>query len=187
MRRITPWAVLFAVIAVWHWWRGADADAVIFSAATALLLIESLRPTALGTAHRTVVRSRVVVVVGCALTVLLTALPRYSAITAVIVVMCGAGGFRMVWYHLHQRYHAALDTQQRTAIHLWVAATVLLLLVEFSAYLGAVASGSDSDYPTITVLLDPAIDHWWGRTLFSALWLVGGWALVSTRPAGKLR
>jgi hypothetical protein len=114
-------------------------------------------------------------------------LPRYSAMTTVIVLTCGAVGFRMVWYHLHQHYHSALDTRQRNAIRLWVAATVLLLLVEFSAYLGAVSSGSDSAYPTITVLLDPAIDHWWGRSLFSALWLVGGWALVSTRPVGDQR
>lgn len=182
MRRLSPWVVLFAVITGWHWWRDAPMDGVIFGLATALLLIESLRPGWLGTTHRTHPTGRWFVLGGVLTTTLLVLSPRYSFVTQALVIGCGLGAFRLSWFHLHRRYRAALTHRQRTAIHVWIAAATFLLGVEFAAYMGAVASHSDADFPTITVLLDPTIDHWWGRAMFSALWLLGGWALVTTRP-----
>ena len=61
-----------------------------------------------------------------------------------------------------------------------------MLFRSFGAYIGAVVSGSDADYPTITVLLDPVFDHWWGRAVFASGWLLGGWALVTTRPGADV-
>ena len=36
--------------------------------------------------------------------------------------------------------------------------------------------------PFATALLDPMIDHMWGRAVFAACWLLGGWALVTVDP-----
>ena len=186
MRRLSPWTVLFAVITAWHVWRDATADGVIFGAATALLLVESLRPRTLGTTHRLTVPGHIGVIAGTLLTVFFVASPRYSLATQIVVIAVGAAALAMSWFHLHQRPRPALTGRQRTAIHLWLGATTFLLLVEFGAYIGALVSGSDADYPTITVLLDPVFDHWWGRAVFASGWLLGGWALVTTRPGADV-
>lgn len=184
--RLSPWAILFAVITAWHIWRDALADGVIFGLATAVLVTESFRPRLLGTTHRIAVRGAVGLLVGSCLTAFFTVAPRYSPAVKTVVILCGIVAFRMAWFHMHQRPRPALTPRQRTSIHLWLGAATFLLLVEFGAYVGAVVSGSDADYPTITVLLDPVIDHWWGRALFASAWLLGGWALVTTRPGADV-
>lgn len=181
-RRISPWAALFGVITAWHLWRGAGMDTAIFAAATALLVVESLRPDWLGTRHKVRVSGRVGLVVCVVSGSVFVLTPRYSPLTIAVLVVLGAGAFFMVWYHVHQRYRPALTRLQRTAIHVWLTVATFLLLVEFAAYMGATASGSDERFPTITVLLDPSFDHPWGRAVFAAGWLLGGWALVTVSP-----
>lgn len=180
--RISPWAVLFAVIATWHAWRGAGFDTVIFALGTVLLTVESLRPDLLGTRHRVRVRGKHAAAVCTALGAGLVVAPRASALTVTLVTVIGVSAFFMAWYHLHQRYRPALTITQRTGIHLWLGVATFLLLVEFAAYMAASASGSDERFPTITVLIDPTIGHMWGRAVFVTLWLLGGWALVSVKP-----
>lgn len=181
-RRVSPWVVLFGVIATWHVWRGAGVDSVIFAVATVLLAVESIRPDWLGTRHRVRVNGRVGLVVCLLAAAVFVLTPRYSPPTIAVLVVLGVGAFFMAWYHMHQRYRPQLTRLQRNAIHVWLIVVTFLLLVEFAAYMGATASGSDERFPTITVLLDPSFDHPWGRALFAAGWLLGGWALVTVSP-----
>lgn len=180
--RISPWAVLFAVITAWHAWRGAGPDTFIFGFGTVLLVVESLRPELLGTRHRVRVPGRYGALACTVVGLVFVLTPRYSPVTVTLVVLTGVAAFFLSWYHLHQRYRPTLTAVQRRAIHLWLAVTTVLLLVEFGAYMSATASGSDERFPTITVLLDPMIDHMWGRAVFAAGWLLGGWALVNVSP-----
>ena len=182
MKRISPWLWLFLVVTAWHTWRGANGDAFIFAIASLLIAIDSIRPSLLGTSHRPQFPFLNVLAAGALLVFVMAFTPLASDITQLSVLALGGLAFVMARSHTHARIRPGLTVQQRTAIHGWLAVTVFLLLVEFGAYVAATISGSDDRFPTITVLVDPALTHVWGRAVFACVWLWGGWSLMTVRP-----
>lgn len=174
LKKITPWFYVLATISIWHIWRGALSDAVIFGLPALLLITDSLgyRPIKIG--KRINVKPEIVIIGGLFVWAILSFTPRYNIVVAFIFVLLIFASFISIWsFDLGRR--PVINAEQKRAKAVWIFLVVALCLVEFGAYAAATLNGGDDDnYPTITVMLDPVLDDTPQRMVLVALWVALG-------------
>lgn len=173
-KKITPWFYLMATVSIWHIWRGALGDAVIFGIPAIILLLDSLGFHPIKLTKRIYFKTEFVLVGAILIWAILSFTPRYNSLVSFIFVLLIFISFISIWSFDLGRRPKSNQAQKRATV-VWITLIVLLCLVEFSAYVAATFNGGDDlNYPTITVVLDPVLNHTPQRMVLVALWIALG-------------
>jgi hypothetical protein len=174
-RIVRPWTLIVVATGLFQVFRGAPVDGAFFLAIAALLVADDLGIVALPALRMP--RMAVLVGVGFVLGVLLVLAPRHGIIEGVIVSGIGLSVLVYAWPdHGSGDSHGA---SLRRAGILWAVIAVAVCLIEVTSFLlGIPSEAAKFEHPSISLLLDPALDTIEGRIVFTALWVVVGIALL---------
>ena len=177
MNKRSYWFYLLATMGIWHLGRGAYGDATVFIAASVLLELDFRNKHLLLKKFEITYRPLLISILGI-FGVVLTLAPRYSTINLFVLYALATVSVLLIWHpDLGRKPEVTLAAKR--SIRLWSALLVLLCLIELSAYiLATLENGNDIDFPTITVLIDPALESAFGRAIFCIAWLAIGYRLL---------
>ncbi|GAA1696491.1 hypothetical protein GCM10009792_15620 [Microcella alkalica] len=185
---VVLWVVTLATMSVFQFWRGAPIDGVIFTAITAGLVIERIvrmrRPAAaesLPASTRPPFAPRLALVVGAALVagLALVLAPRTGAASIALAAGLGIAAIALVWDRAPTARQSSLESRRRSRIA-WSTIGVALCVWEALAYILSVAVPRGwIGFPTVSLLLEPAVDFDPSRALLAAAWLAAGVWLVA--------
>ncbi|KQV25725.1 MULTISPECIES: hypothetical protein [unclassified Microcella] len=187
------WVVALAIMAGFQFWRGAPIDGVIFAVITSGLLIERSvrmrRPAAdpAPAPRRSPFTPRLSVVVGVALAagLALVLAPRTGAMSIALVAALGLAAVALVWDHAPGSRPSSPASRRRSRIA-WGSIGIALCLWEAAAYILSVAVPRGwIGFPTVSLLLEPAVDFDPTRALLAAAWLAVGVWLVAGAAARR--
>lgn len=99
-------------------------------------------------------------------------LPSFSVLANLYVAAIGGTLF---WLGLSSHVpRRQVPYQFRRAALWWLAPVLALAAVELVTF----ARGSTADYPTLSVLADPMLETYLGRSAFCLVWIAGFWGLA---------
>lgn len=179
MKNRSPWIYVLAFTAIWHFSRGAYGDALVFGAGTALLEfdhrgIHKLLPA------RVAISKSVLTILVLISWVTLTISVRYGLIDMVTLYVLGGLAFISAWHPDYGKRNTHNVSSRRAAMY-WSVLALIVCSIELISYIFASMTKDDFLYPTLTVLLDPSLDHLVGRGIFTAVWLAIGLRLIRPR------
>ncbi len=176
VRRLArPWTVILVLTGLFQLFRGAPIDAALFLGVAAVLIADEFGLVVLPRVATP--RLWVLAVAATLLGTLMVLAPRHSLVEGLIVSAIGLSVLLLAWPD-HGGSSAARAPLRRAAI-LWSAVGVTAALIEVTSFvLGIPSEEAKFAHPSISLLLDPALDTIEGRVLFTALWLVAGIALL---------
>lgn len=182
LRRVAePWTAVLVATGVFHLFRGAPIDGVLFLGVAAVLVADALGWLRV---HGTV-QPRLGWLLGVAavLGTLMVLAPRHGVVEGLVVSAIGLCVLLVTWNPPREPRPRTVALR-RSAI-LFTTAGVLGCLWEVSAFLlGLPSEAAKLDHPSVSLLLDPFLDTIEGRIVFTALWLlVGIWLLRRGRAA----
>ena len=168
-----PWIWMFVIVVAFQVFRGSIADALIFGsfAGLAILSQSGRREQFL---HQIPRVTRKQVLVGVAgLAVVMTALPRHSVAYGLLFLVIGCYVILTSWYaDSGAKERRNLPVSRATV--LWRTYGIALCLWELAANILGQLNNTLSEFPTISVLVDPLLDHPLGKAGFVLLWLMSG-------------
>lgn len=168
-----PWIWMFVIVVAFQVFRGSIADALIFSsfAGLAILSQSGRREQFL---HQIPRVTRKQVLIGVAgLAVVMTALPRHSVAYGLLFLVIGCYVILTSWYgDSGAKERRNLPVSRATV--LWRTYGIALCLWELAANILGQLNNTLSEFPTISVLVDPLLDHPLGKAGFVLLWLMSG-------------
>lgn len=173
------WIAVLATMAGFQTWRGAYVDGVLFFALSAVLVVDRLTGGRVQLLRRPPTAPRWVLfaIVGT-LGALLVAAPRHGPVSFLVVSAVGVVVFVLAWGPTVARPARPARAIRRSVI-VWSIIGVGLCLWEALAFILSVTAPQGSfGFPTVSVLLDPAVEHWASRAVLVAAWLLGGLALL---------
>ena len=168
-----PWIWMFVIVVAFQVFRGSIADALIFGsfAGLAILSQSGRREQFLRQIPR-VTRKQVLIGVA-GLAVLMTALPRHSVAYGLLFLVIGCYVILTSWYaDSGAKERRNLPVSRATV--LWRTYGIALCLWELAANILGQLNNTLSEFPTISVLVDPLLDHPLGKAGFVLLWLMSG-------------
>ena len=112
-------------------------------------------------------------------------LPVRSTGQGLLLAAIGVTVLAIGWWHGDAE--TSLPEPMRRTAALWAGLGVALCLWELAAYLVAQWRGNETDFPTISVLLDPIVEIPIYRAVLLALWLILGCALLRWSQSGLSR
>ncbi|GAA3738730.1 hypothetical protein GCM10022239_12870 [Leifsonia bigeumensis] len=180
LRRLArPWTIILVITGLFQLFRGAPVDGAFFLAVAAVLLADEFGLVALpavglpsGRAGRSALAG-----VAAVLGTLMVLAPRHGLVEGLIVSGIGLTVLLFAWPD--PRSTDAAPTPLRRAGILWAIIAVAICLIEVTSFLlGLPSEAAQFAHPSISLLLDPALDTIEGRVVFTALWLVVGIALL---------
>ena len=172
------WICVLTIMATFQTWRGAYIDGVLFYAIVATLVIDRLTGGRVRLLKQPVIVPKVVTlgITGTLALVLIVA-PRHGWIDLVTMVAIGVTVLILAWEPAPARRELPERALKRSAL-IWSILAVGLCVWEALAFVLSVTMPVGTDYPTVSVLLDPALENLWGRIFFVVLWLAGGLGLL---------
>jgi hypothetical protein len=176
VRRLArPWTVILVATGLFQVFRGAPVDGAFFLVVAAVLVADEFDLVTLpGVA---VPRRWVLGGAAGVLGILLVLAPRHGLVEGFVVSAIGLSVLLFAWPD-HGGTTAARMPLRRAGI-LWSVIAVVVCIIELVSFLlGVPSEAAQFEHPSISLLLDPALDTIEGRVLFTALWLVGGIALL---------
>lgn len=184
-------------MAVFQFWRGAPIDGVIFAVIALLVIVErvlrtrrpaspaaAIPPLAVGadaTPVRPADRRRLVVVLVIALVagIVIVVAPRTGPVSISLVAALGVGALALVWNHAPRASARTPHSRHRSHIA-WASLGIALCVWEAVAYvLSVVVPRGWIGFPTVSLLLEPAVDFDPSRALLTVAWLATGVWLVA--------
>jgi hypothetical protein len=176
-RKFNLWILVYGITSALQVFRGDVMDEIVFLGATALLILVALlnyNVPAGRRFHRYAVIARYASLV---LIVLLTLLPRHSTWVLLVLLVLLPLMLIAAWVGTYESIQPQTKRIRRTR-WLWTIWAVMFCLWEFLAnILGQLAHNLEL-YPTISILLDPQLDHYIGRLVFVSLWIWAGYTLL---------
>lgn len=178
-----PWAhpaiVILGITGLFHFYRGAPVDGVVFLGVCCWLAVTETRAPALVVDeldHPWPRRSGVWTLV--LLTAVLTIAPRYGRVDALVVGLLGIAAVVVA----ATRGDAAVPVRRGPA---WPYAVVGLVaaLNELTAYLLQTSPAADWRHPAFSDVMDPVFAWPPSRALLVLIWLAVGLWLLRTMPA----
>ena len=176
LRRLArPWTVILVLTGLFQLFRGAPVDAAFFLVVVAVLVIDEFGLVVMPRVG--IPRLWVLVLAAAALGALLVLAPRHGLVEGLIVSAIGLSVLLFAWPDRGGRGSARVPL--RRAAILWSVVAVVACLIEVTSFLlGIPSDEAQFEHPSISLLLDPALDTIEGRVVFTALWLVVGIALL---------
>lgn len=191
---VVLWVVTLTIMAVFQFWRGAPIDGAIFAALTLGLVIERLvrmrrpaAPDSVARPTRSPSTPRLPLVVGAALAagLALVIAPRTGPVSIALVVAIGLAAVALVWHRGPGSRASTPDSRRRSRIA-WGTLGIALCVWEALAYILSVAVPRGwIGFPTVSLLLEPAVDFDPSRALLTAAWLAAGVWLVAGAAARR--
>ncbi len=176
LRRLArPWTVILVATGLFQVFRGAPVDGAFFLLLAAVLVVDELGLVALPAVRtpRLAVLAATAIVLGT----LMVLAPRHGLVEGLIVSGIGLTVLLLAWPD--PRPADAARAPLRRAGILWAVVAVAACLIEVVSFLlGVPSEAAKFAHPSISLLLDPALDTIEGRVVFTALWLVVGIALL---------
>ena len=164
---------MFVIIVSFQVFRGSAGDALIFAIFAALTILsqhgkpEQFLPT-IPKLHR-----KQVIIGVTTLAVLMTAIPRHTVAYGLMFVAIGAYVVATSWYtDSGKKERRNLPVARATVI--WRTYGIALCVWELAANILGQLNNTLSEFPTISVLVDPLLDHPLGKAGFVLLWLMSG-------------
>lgn len=168
-----PWIWMFVIVVAFQVFRGSIADALIFGSFAGLaILSQSGRREQFLRQIPHVTRKQVLIGVA-GLAVVMTALPRHSVAYGLLFLLIGCYVILTSWYaDSGAKERRNLPVSRATV--LWRTYGIALCLWELAANILGQLNNTLSEFPTISVLVDPMLDHPLGKAGFVLLWLMSG-------------
>lgn len=178
-RRIlkNPWVWFFAITAAFQVFRGSFGDTVIFGLGGLLVAIAASGVLDHDVLSRDQVRLTASLPVAIGLGVALSLLPRHSPIHAGIFIAILPLALALVWHRDAGEKVKPIETEKR-ARTLWAGLCVGICIWELGANIAGQLNHTLTQFPTISVLVDPGLDTILGQGIFVTLWLAAGWAFL---------
>ena len=172
-----PWVWIFFSTMTLQIFRGSPGDAIIFGLSTLLIIFAISDFAKTDLLERKQVKLLVSLPTLLALVAILTVMPRHTGAQAAVFFVILVVALALVW-HRDSGPKMKAEKPVTRARFIWAALCVGLMLWEFAANILGQFANSLSAYPTISVLIDPALDTIWGQGAFAALWLTIGFGLL---------
>jgi hypothetical protein len=172
-----PWVWFFAVTAAFQVFRGSFGDTVIFGLGGALVAVAATSALNRDFLSREQVRLTASLPVAIGLALALSLLPRHTGLHAAIFIAILPLVIALVW-HRDSGEKTKPNEAEKRARTLWAALCVGLCVWELGANIFGQLNNTLTEYPTLSVLIDPSLDTTLGQGLFVTLWLVAGWAFL---------
>lgn len=182
------WVVTLSVMAVFQFWRGAPIDGLIFTVIAVVVIVERLvrmrhaaSPPAAAPEARLSDRGRLilVLVVAVAAALVIIVAPRTGPVSISLVAALGVGAVALVWNHAPRESPRNPRSRRRARIA-WASLGIALCVWEALAYiLSVVVPRGWIGFPTVSLLLEPAVDFDPSRALLTVVWLAAGVWLVA--------
>ena len=178
------WIAVLALMASFQLWRGALVDGTLFLGLVVVLIGDRITRGRVTILTRPPVASWRWVVVGAALAVITLALsPRHSTLSEVVVSCVGVAVIALAWAPTPSRREHPRAAYRRSAA-VWSLAGVGFCLWEAAAYILSTNGFSETDFPTVSVLLNPLLELPVARAAVAALWMIAGlWFIRPRKPA----
>ena len=173
----TPWVWFFFTTTFFQIFRGSLGDAIIFGLATTLIAIAATDALNVNLIDRKQVRLLVSAPMFVGLAIAMTAIPRHTGVLATIFLALLPLALTLVWHRdSGEKVKPPMDVKR--ARTLWAALCVGICLWELAANILGQLADSLYAFPTISVLIDPALDTVWGQGIFVSLWLLIGFGFL---------
>ncbi len=164
---------MFVIIVSFQVFRGSVSDALIFAIFAALTtLSQHGRPEQFLPRIPKLHRKQVIIGVAT-LGILMTAIPRHTAAYGLMFLAIGGYVIATNWYpDSGKKERGNLPVARATVI--WRTYGIALCVWELAANILGQLNDTLSEFPTISVLVDPLLDHPLGKAGFVLLWLMSG-------------
>ena len=172
-----PWVWFFAITAAFQIFRGSFGDTIIFGLGGLLVAIAASPALNRNFLSREQVKLAASLPVATGIALGLTLLPRHSASHATIFIALLPLVLALVWHKDSGEKLKPTVTEKR-ARTLWAALCVGICIWELGANILGQLNKTLTEYPTISVLLDPGLDTTLGQGIFVMLWLAAGWGFL---------
>ena len=172
-----PWFWFFVTTCAFQIFRGSFGDTIIFGLAAIVIAIAASDLLPRDFLDRKQVRLFVSLPVAIGLALALSLLPRHSAIHATIFIAVLPIVLALVW-HRDPDEKLKPNTKQRRARTIWAGLCVGTCLWELGANSLVQLNHTLYEFPTISILLDPALDTLIGQGIFVIVWLAVGWGFL---------
>lgn len=182
LKQISPWIPLLGLTTLWHAFRGAPGDAVIYGVLTILLIVDTFGSDKVSPKYKSKITRRPMIFLGIVFVLVTAIAPRFWLGTAVVMIVIGIYALHYMWFQGPTIVTSPKSPQLKLAGNLWLLVIFPLMLVECFAFIQEEGALTDFESPTITVLLDPYLANSFGRGIFAALWVWCGFTLVRKRP-----
>ncbi|MBX3087653.1 MAG: hypothetical protein KF742_04140 [Cryobacterium sp.] len=170
-----PWTLMLLFTGGFQVGRGAPIDGVFFLAIAALLIVDEFRPITLP--MLALPRNAILVGIAAVLAIAMILAPRHGIVEGVIVSGIGLTVLLIAWPNHESASSSGLSI--RRAGILWSVIALTACIIEVVSFLiGVPSDAARYAHPSVSLLLDPALDTIEGRVVFTVLWLVVGIALI---------
>lgn len=173
------WLTALFLMASFQTWRGAFVDGAIIYALTVVLALDRLTgersPNLSGLRN---VRSVIIWGFAALAAIILTLAPRHGVAILIVMILLGVTMLALAWGGRSRR--EPLDTRAlRRSAWIWGSIAVAFCLWEALTFVLSVTLPGGSDaHPTVSVILDPALETVLGRGFFVGIWIALGVGLV---------
>jgi hypothetical protein len=172
-----PWVWFFVTTCAFQIFRGSFGDTIIFGLAATLIAVAASDALPRDFLDRNQVRLVASLPVALGLALTLSLLPRHSAIHATIFIAVLPIVLALVW-HRDPAEKLKPNAEQRKARTIWAGLCVGMCLWELGANILGQLNNTLYAFPTISILLDPALDTLLGQGVFVVVWLAVGWGFL---------
>lgn len=173
------WITVMVIMASFQTWRGAYEDGVLFYTLAAVLFIDRVtgeKLNAFVTKFR-VPRGASITSAGV-LFILLVVAPRHGALTFAIMMLIGIAMLLAAWPSPESPSTPSRPALRRSA-WVWGLLVIAMCVWEALAFVMSVTlPGGSEEHPTVSVLLDPALNTPFGKIFFVGLWVAFGLGLL---------
>ncbi|MEN9325144.1 MAG: hypothetical protein RL414_898 [Actinomycetota bacterium] len=174
-RELILWLAVIGIAGAFQFWRGSPVDGVIFSLAALAIFYVGIRKKDLTTIGRTsFFRKYASIYLVIAVSPMAIArIHTHPATVAILAIFPLVLVSREEFDHIPRTRHS----MTRSTV-LWSIVATAMAVFELAAYITGQITTRDSDFPTISMLVDPMLHHFPGRLLFVAIWTYIGYSLI---------
>ena len=173
----SPWVWFFAITAAFQIFRGSVGDTLIFGLGALVVSLAATPAIDRDFLNREQVRHTASIPVAVGLVLALSLLARHSPIHAAIFIGILPVVLALVW-HRDAGEKIKPNLREKRARSLWAALAVGICVWELAANIVGQLNHTLTQFPTLSVLIDPALDTLWGQSIFVVLWLASGWGFL---------
>lgn len=180
LKGINPWLPVLVFVTAFHINRGSIGDAIIFGIGSLFMIADWKKLIPWHMPERPKISGWVIGLVIAASFGVLLLTERNGWQDKLLLLTLAPIALVMVYYRDHGPKPGATKQMARTK-WIWMTLALIMAVSELFAYIFATVYKDDKTYPTISILVNPALESPWGRAIFLTLWLLIGVGLLQIR------
>ncbi len=179
------WLPAFAVNILFQFLRHAYVDGIIFSVASVLMILEWKKLLPLSFGARPVFRLRWIILVIIACATVLYVNPRHSVQDTWVLLAVLPIAVLLVYYD-EEHLNISYDKPLRRSFRSYMGLGIFLAVVELAAYVISDRVHNSEDFPTVSFLVSPTLEHPEVRFIFLVIWMAMGVGLMQVLRGRKV-